>query len=1167
MSIGTSLRKTAGILTTPFALVTIAALLLALIVWFVFPLLAAGEWRPFDSPLLRLSIVLAIVLVWGILAVVLRRRRTSEEDALLTSLRRQREETTASAERSDDTAKTDFALVKAHADEALSRLRRGGGFLSRAPYRLPWYLVIGPPGAGKTTALLNAGLTLPFEAPAGGATQSCDFLIADRAVFVDTAGRYSMQDTAGGVESRVWGRMLALLRKIRPRQPINGIILMLSAADLAGLHSEERVALARRMRHRLDEVTAQLRVRVPVYLLFTKLDRILGFEEFFEALGGDERADLWGHVQAPAARTVAPASFAERFAAGFDDLAQRISQRQLQRLQDEADEKRRLRIAEFPSQFARLGAELKEFVATTAEKHRFDAGPFLRGVFFTSATQSNKDIDGLAMPLAASFGRAPAELALKEMPQSERGRPYFLRRLVQDLILAEAEIGSSTGLPQLSPRVRMVLGTLACSALFVAGVVVLWLGYSESSAYTNRLVTAADDVETGIKAFKPGTREFAPFADALPVVEKLRDLSSGQAPPETVLFNTVPATDAAATAYRQGLQNLLLPYLMRNLRTGLADAAAPPATTFRELKLYLLLGQGRRPPPALIEALAPTLRLLMLPADKSGAGQERLTRLVMALTATAQDKQPLDDTIVAQARARLNTITLAKLAYDALVESAAANPVGMWRPADHMGAAGPRSLTRLSKTSLFAEIPSLFTKAGFKAQVQSGSETIAGRFAADSWVLSGRDPDTIPPGEADRIQAGMLDLYRVDCIRLWDSLLSDLAPITMTNAATAADSIGLLMGKPSPVVELLSAVASETDYAPAPLPGAAGAAQAQLASLTQALPSALNDAATAITQHYADLRKALAAPEGKDSQVDGVVQAFGGLYTQLNFVAGGGDILELGIEPQKALNQAADLVGKLPAALQPVFQRYLSQAASVTGINSSDKLAGIWATTVLPLCKSVTEQRFPFDPKAKDDAPLDDFAKLFGPTGAIAAYRERYLKPFINTSSSPWTWRGGQKLALKFNDSVLATLEQADKIRATFFVEGEKPLTRFILQPVRLDATASAFQFDTGGGVLVYANGPTADLPTQWPPTTDGAPASFSITPEIEGKRNALTAEGPWALFRLLAQGKLVFSDSGDMLVVTFSVAGRSGVTRFKLPSANNPFKPALLQSFRCPSF
>jgi len=34
-------------------------------------------------------------------------------------------------------------------------------------YEQPWYAIIGPPGAGKTTALLNAGLTFPLAAEMG----------------------------------------------------------------------------------------------------------------------------------------------------------------------------------------------------------------------------------------------------------------------------------------------------------------------------------------------------------------------------------------------------------------------------------------------------------------------------------------------------------------------------------------------------------------------------------------------------------------------------------------------------------------------------------------------------------------------------------------------------------------------------------------------------------------------------------------------------------------------------------------------------------------------------------------------------------------------------------------------------------------------------------------
>ena len=47
-------------------------------------------------------------------------------------------------------------------EDALATLKRTGRSSASALYDLPWYLIIGPPGAGKTTALVNSGLKFPL---------------------------------------------------------------------------------------------------------------------------------------------------------------------------------------------------------------------------------------------------------------------------------------------------------------------------------------------------------------------------------------------------------------------------------------------------------------------------------------------------------------------------------------------------------------------------------------------------------------------------------------------------------------------------------------------------------------------------------------------------------------------------------------------------------------------------------------------------------------------------------------------------------------------------------------------------------------------------------------------------------------------------------------------
>jgi len=137
---------------------------------------------------------------------------------------------------------------------------------------LPWYIIIGPPGAGKTTALRSSGLQFPYakggKVKGVGGTRNCDWWLTNEAIILDTAGRWSTQDD----DHEEWLAFLDLLRKTRPKKPVNGILLAVSLLDLEG-GEEEMSALAKALRDRLDEVTGRLDMVVPVYLLVTnKID-------------------------------------------------------------------------------------------------------------------------------------------------------------------------------------------------------------------------------------------------------------------------------------------------------------------------------------------------------------------------------------------------------------------------------------------------------------------------------------------------------------------------------------------------------------------------------------------------------------------------------------------------------------------------------------------------------------------------------------------------------------------------------------------------------------------------------------------------------------------------------------------------------------------------------
>ncbi|MFW5740358.1 MAG: type VI secretion protein IcmF/TssM N-terminal domain-containing protein, partial [Myxococcota bacterium] len=103
---------------------------------------------------------------------------------------------------------------------------------------MPWYPVIGPPQAGKTTVMLNSTLTFPrigLEAGNGSPhTGHCDWWFSEQAVFFDTAGRY----TSRPEDREEWLRFLALVASVRRERPINGIVIVVNVAELLQLDED-----------------------------------------------------------------------------------------------------------------------------------------------------------------------------------------------------------------------------------------------------------------------------------------------------------------------------------------------------------------------------------------------------------------------------------------------------------------------------------------------------------------------------------------------------------------------------------------------------------------------------------------------------------------------------------------------------------------------------------------------------------------------------------------------------------------------------------------------------------------------------------------------------------------------------------------------------------------
>jgi type VI secretion system protein ImpL len=340
-----------------------------------------------------------------------------------------------------NTANADVEALRTRMREAVKTIkgsRLGQATGGAALYELPWYVIIGNPAAGKSTAVVKSGLKFPFADNAGsvvqgvGGTRNCDWFFTSEGILLDTAGRYSVHDE----DRKEWFGFLALLKKHRPKAPINGIVIAASVAELSQARPEAAIRLAKNLRQRVQELTEQLEVMAPVYLLFTKADLIAGFTEFFEDRERGEREKVWGATLPydPLARADAVAQFDTHFDELFDGLKEMSTARMsLHRGQSLPPG-----VLTFPLEFAAVKPSLRAFVATLFEDNPYQFPPVFRGFYFTSAVQEGQATSRASEHVARQFALSDRPEHKVAMVVAENG--FFLRDLFSKVIFADRNL-------------------------------------------------------------------------------------------------------------------------------------------------------------------------------------------------------------------------------------------------------------------------------------------------------------------------------------------------------------------------------------------------------------------------------------------------------------------------------------------------------------------------------------------------------------------------------------------------------------------------------------------------------------------------------------------------------------------------------------------------------
>lgn len=1079
-----------------------------------------------------------------------------------------------------------------------SRLGRGGAAL----YALPWYVIIGPPGAGKSTAIKQSGLKFPLQGAQGsvrgvGGTRNCDWWLTNEAVLLDTAGRYATEDD----DRDEWLTFLEMLRRARPRRPLNGVIVAVSVADLLAAKERELDALGERVRERVDEVLSTLGLVLPIYLLLTKCDLLPGFVDSFEALDREERSQVFGFTFAVRDES----DLAERVEQQWTRLVQVAERRSLLCMGDGRGQDARRGIYEFPQQLEALRANVVALVSSAFVHNVYRDAPIMRGVYLTSGTQEGAPIDRLAASMAEAFGLG----SVRSADVATEPRSYFLAGLFREVMFPDRDLASrSTAGQRRRELLRIgVAALLLCSA---AALAIMPVG----SYLSNReLVRGARAELSAAIAYKGGDSEHPVPLEVLEPIRRrlaaLRAWSNGGHPWSygAGLYQGERLLPSLQCYYASTLRTVLLQPLVRTLEARMDDTlrtrgavgqvpgVRDHAQVYAQLRAYLLLTSPTEAgQPILTDGLQAWLSEQLVETwqgdtQSSPAERQAMTTHIAAYLALLAVEPTLafarSTELVARAREFVARVPTVKLAVDRVV--AELEPLGLDLSSESvLGASG-------LPISAVGRVRGAFTRRAWDEHVGPLFEELPPELLGDAWVLeaAGKDDRTF---EARR--CAVRSEYFARYIDEWRAFVGALRveePVDHRRALVVLQD--LTRGQPPPLERIARTVAHNARLIP-PKPPESEAekvveqtgllakvkAKAEGAKLGALLgkrdPCAVGDF---LTEH--SVRNALqgffafgAVAEDAQAGAPAQLTAVQVYQEQLSYLR---DALQAYLddpataEPllarlSTARTRVRSLIETQEVGWRPRFDALLwppvnGASASSTSALASEK-GSQWCTSiVLPYARTLRD-RYPFS-RLGQDAALADLAEFYRPeSGIVWAFYATTLKREVAQVGGKFELRDQRDGPAMYSSELTSFLERSFHLSNVLFPpRAEKPRVDFEVR-VRPAPGIAQVLLTIDGQLVDFHNGPEKWVHITWP----GPGEDHGARMRVKGAHidESLAQEGEWGLFRLLDKGTIRANSSERFFTVTWRLHTQNDVVIDVRPArVENPFvgSKSYLEAFR----
>lgn len=987
-----------------------------------------------------------------------------------------------------------------------------------AGYELPWYLLIGASGEGKTSMLENSGLEFPLNinyekrsVSETDATQTFQWYFAEHAIFIDMPGTY-ISSNRGEEEIALWEAFLKLFSKKRWKRPINGIMLTISVEMLLEKNENELAQYAKDLRDRFDEIAYAFKSNIPIYLLITKTDKISGFTEYFSDISDEEKKEVFGVTFEEETESIDTSIILPELEALF----RRLNSTVLDKVNKEWDTGARTKILLFCNEFSSFFETLNKFIEIGFSQTRYRKPLMLRGIYFTSVSSSNKT------PLTQEF-----EVSSVAAMAPHKG--LFIEKLLKDIIFPEADIIKMDTNYKKNQRIKHI-GAIVASILIVAFATSYWVqDYNSRLDFINhssKELIAYDKKRDALTS----ENDFKDIVALLNKIYQLKNENSANLENnmwQIAYFKVADRNAIVEKLYKEALESILLPRVAAFIEGQIVASVGDYDLTWESTKAYSMLNDEKHRNSDFLKAWLATGWSHLYP--NMNATQNDLNMHFANLLSYGFKPYTLNDSTLNIARKQLLAFGQETLVYKELKDVASNKNLKAFRFSTALG----------SYASAFRggdyTIPGFYTKEGFEKIIIGNGKSLIKKLVSENWVVG--YPTDLSDAQINEMYAKVQNYYFIDYKQYWTTALARLEVPKYKSISEINNQLTVLTSGSSPIVNVLQTLKKNTQiYTPAEklqmkasstVLTDKAAALASEQALEKAKKVSNSTSVKNIREYFSAYNSLLNDQNKPTAKLETAMLKLNNVYQEMTSIYGS-------VSPEKdAYKIVSDRIAgrhapiimpisTLPRPVDKWFKKALQNDWEYLLSRTKKYINHQYRIEVLGFYTDKIKGRYPLTKKSnKNDIRIEDFEYFFKKDGILDGFYKNYVAQFVNlnTRRGTYKYRKIDGSSIYFRKSFMNALIQSRNIRKTFFKSKSDALgTSLYIKAYSLGRKLSRMEYHYDNHYIAYEHGPIKTRQITWPAKSLNNIVKFSMFDLNNNKVVEITKQGEWSLFKIIEQ-------------------------------------------------